>query len=108
MRGGGNMRTRSILILAGVLLCLLTAAAQKRDNTKNEWLYAAGDPGGAHYSALDNIRRTNVTRLKLAWTWKTGEQPIKDATPGSFEVTPLMINDVLYLSTSYNRVVALD
>jgi quinoprotein glucose dehydrogenase len=53
----------------------------------------------------------------VAWTWETGEkaipgprQPIpgQDVRPGSFEATPLVINDTMYLSTSYNRVVALD
>lgn len=28
--------------------------------------------------------------------------------PGAFEVTPLMLDDVMYLSTPYNRVIALD
>ena len=46
----------------------------------------------------------------MAWEWKTGEQPFPQfgTTPGAFENTPIMIDNVLYLSTPYNRVVALD
>ena len=35
-------------------------------------------------------------------------QPEYRTRPGSFEATPLMVNDVLYLSTPYKRVVALN
>src|SRR6185295_19109782 len=51
-----------------------------------------------------------VARLELAWEWKTGEQPLPQfqTTPGAFENTPIMIDNVVYLSTPYNRVVALD
>src|SRR6185295_10034120 len=54
--------------------------------------------------------KTNVRNLKVAWEWKTGESPMPalQTTPGAFEVTPLMIAGVLYLSTPYNRVVALN
>ena len=75
-----------------------------------EWPYYGGDPGATHYSRLDQINRDNVGNLKVAWEWKTGEAPLPEfkTTPGMFEVTPLMIGGVLYLSTPYNRVVALD
>ena len=76
-----------------------------------------GDPGGTKHSPLTQINRSNVQRLELAWTWKTGEEPIpearqpvlgQDIRPGPFEATPLMIDDTLYLSTAYSRVVSLD
>jgi quinoprotein glucose dehydrogenase len=74
----------------------------------SEWPYPAGDPGGMHYSSATTINASNVAELKVAWTWKTEEEPKNGAVPGTFETSPVMINDVLYLSTPYNRVVALD
>ncbi len=53
----------------------------------------------------------------MAWTWHTGDraipgprQPVpgQSVRPGNFEVTPLVVNDTMYVSTPYNRVVALD
>jgi len=79
-----------------------------------EWPVYGGDPGGMRYSTLDDVNRDNVSRLTRAWTWATGESPIQQtdstraARPGTFQATPLMVNDTLYLSTPYNRVVALD
>jgi quinoprotein glucose dehydrogenase len=75
-----------------------------------DWAYHAGDPGSTHYSKLAAINRENVGALKVAWEWKTGEAPLPEykTTPGMFEATPLVIGGVMYVSTPYNRVVALD
>jgi quinoprotein glucose dehydrogenase len=65
---------------------------------------------GTHYFPLDQIHRGNVAQLKQVWEWKTGEQPLPEfsTTPGAFQATPVLIGKTLYLSTPYNRVVALD
>jgi quinoprotein glucose dehydrogenase len=84
------------------------------DISPGEWAVTGGDPGGMKYSPLALINRENVGQLELAWSWATGEKAIEEtdstraARPGAFEATPLMINDTLFLSTPYNRVVALD
>jgi quinoprotein glucose dehydrogenase len=78
-----------------------------------EWPVYGGDPGAQRYSPLEDITRANVAGLQAAWEWRTGEREMGDSTgmrirPGSFEATPVMLGDTLYLSTPYNRVVALD
>src|SRR5712691_2501782 len=88
----------------------LIACAIAAGQSAREWPYYGGDQAGTKYSPLDQINRGNAARLKLAWEWKTGETALDEfkTKPGMFEATPLMIGGVLYLSTSYNRVVALD
>ena len=104
---------RSILALGGAGLVLWPVLAQDRGRLV-EWPVYGGDAGGMRYSTLTDINRDNVARLTRAWTWSTGELPIpqtdstKAARPGTFQATPLMVNDTLYFSTPYNRVVALD
>ena len=75
-----------------------------------EWPFYGGDQASTKYSPLDQINRTNVRSLQMAWEWKTGEKRLEEfkTFPGMFEVTPVMIGGALYLSTPYNRVVALD
>src|SRR5215468_9252422 len=96
-------RPMRLLSVLGFTTCagLLAIAA----NT--EWTVNGGDPGSSKYSPLAIINTSNVKGLKLAWQWKSGESPMKEAGvfPGQFEATPLMIGDTLYFSTPYNRVV---
>ena len=88
------------------------AAVQARGMV--EWPTYGGDAGGMKYSPVADIDRSNVERLKAAWSWNTGDpaNPPADsgspARPGSFQATPIMINDTLYLPTPLNQVVALD
>ncbi|HEV8599177.1 MAG TPA: amidohydrolase family protein [Gemmatimonadales bacterium] len=75
-----------------------------------EWPVYGGDPGATKYSSLAGITRDNVHLLRPVWSWRTLERAdsATRARPGLFEATPLMLGDTLYLSTSYNQVVALD
>lgn len=93
-----------------MLIALALASAQKKPSTVGEWPFYGGDQGSTKYSPLDQINRGNVRNLQPAWQWKTGERRMEEykTSPGLFEVTPLMIGGVLYLSTPYNRVIALD
>src|SRR5712692_6547934 len=49
-------------------VCLLPFLLPAQD-----WRYYAGEPGGSKYSRLDQINRSNVTKLRLAWTYHTGD-----------------------------------
>lgn len=75
-----------------------------------EWGVYGGDDGGSKYSPLTAINKANVAKLRPAWEWKPGEGPLTEykTFPGTFQATPLLVDGVLYLSTPYNRVVALD
>ncbi|WP_250846894.1 pyrroloquinoline quinone-dependent dehydrogenase [Aquisphaera insulae] len=89
-------------------LCLLVmagrAAAQTARNV--DWPRVGNDPGSMRYSTLDGINRENVARLKPAWTYHTGE--LQGRTGKTIECTPIVVDGVMYLTTGYLRVVALD
>jgi quinoprotein glucose dehydrogenase len=85
------------------------------------WSSYGGDPGGSRYSALGQITRSNIGRLEVAWTYRTGDASHDDHSEGpkggcgrchtgesKFEATPIIAEDRLYLSTPLNRVIALD
>jgi quinoprotein glucose dehydrogenase len=79
-----------------------------------EWPVYGGDPGAQRYSGITGITTGNVAGLRQAWSWRTGERRLKSPRtgemlhPDKFEATPVMLGDTLYLSTPYNRAVALD
>jgi quinoprotein glucose dehydrogenase len=62
------------------------------------------------YSTLHQITRDNVAKLKPAWTYHTGALQPETALnrKAAFEATPLLIDGTLYLTTPFNRIVALD
>jgi glucose dehydrogenase len=103
-------------MLKPAFAALLTAGAValaqdvRKPDRGVDWPFYGGDPGGMKYSTLTDINATNVARLAPAWQWSTSEKALDEfgTRPGNFQVTPLMIGDVLYLSTPYNRVVALN
>lgn len=92
------------------VLLLLTAPGLWAAGNRGEWPVFGGDAASTKYSALAEINTKNVNELQPVWEWRTGEEPLLQygTAPGRFEATPLMIDDVLYLPTPYNRVVALD
>ena len=96
------------------LCALLFAVALTREvrsqTAMQEWPVYGGDPGGTKFSNLADIDRTNVASLAQAWEWKPGDVAMEafGTRPGNFQNTPLMIDNVLYVSTPYNRVAALD
>jgi quinoprotein glucose dehydrogenase len=75
-----------------------------------EWPHYGGDAGHGKYSTAADITAGNAGELALAWTWQTVDRPVPEynVRPGGFETTPIMIDDVLYASTSFHQVVALN
>jgi quinoprotein glucose dehydrogenase len=100
-------------VIASIGVCCAAGAGAQQANRSVDWPTYGNDAGGLKYSKLTDINRSNVGALTVAYTWNPGEPPIpasdgqKAARPGMFQATPLAIHDTLYLSTPYNRVVAL-
>lgn len=67
-----------------------------------DWVRGHGDDASSGYSALRQITRENAARLKVAWTWHSGDGP------AGTEANPVVVNGVLYAPTSGGNFVALD
>jgi len=104
-------RTRLVLrFLSPFACCLFSATFLGQTATDGNWPYYGGDPGGMRYSGLTQINRANVSKLKIAWTFHTGD--VSDGQHGKprsgFETTPILVDGTLFLTTGFNRVIALD
>ncbi|BDC51368.1 glucose dehydrogenase [Bryobacterales bacterium F-183] len=75
-----------------------------------DWTAYGGGPEGTRFSPLQQIDRTNVGRLKEAWTVHHGDvRHFKDfKSPSAFQATPLVVDGTLYFPTPFNRVFAVD
>ena len=104
----GRIRVHNEARAKAVLLFLLVPCG----GWAQEWRFYGGDSGGTRFSSLQQINRQNVSALKRAWTYHTGEVNRENETDrhqvAPFETTPLVVDGMLYLSTPSNRVIALD
>lgn len=98
-------RTRAIHLVFGTAFAFsLCCHAETKADIHETWNSYGGDPGRTHYSLLDQINRENVNRLKVAWTFDSG-----DAEKGSqIQCTPIIIGDILYATSPKLKVFALN
>src|SRR2546428_1345000 len=75
-----------------------------------DWSANGRDAKGPRTRPPSEITRNNVTRLEVAWTYRTGETDprFKTEKPTAFEATPLVVDATMYLGTPLGRVIALD
>ena len=110
-----NSVARSLLVAAIGVLCAgwQIASAQSPNPagaTKNDWPYYGHDAGGTRYSPLTQINRENVKNLKVAWVFHTGDISDGSGRPkrSGLETTPILVDGILYLTTPFNRVFAVN
>jgi glucose dehydrogenase len=84
-----------------LLFCSLGCFAQ---DSFRGWDNVGGTPANLHYSALNQINTANVSRLRIAWTYDTG-----DAYPDSdIQCNPIIVNGIMYVTTPKLRVTAVN
>ena len=67
-----------------------------------EWHRPSRDYANTRYSTLDQIDRTNASKLRVAWTFS-------DGALGGHEGAPIVVNNTMYLVSPYpNTAYALD
>jgi len=69
--------------------------------THTTWRSYGGSPDGSQYSALQQIDRSNVKKLQIAWTYRTGDDR-------RYAFNPLVIDGTMYVLAKNNAIVALD
>jgi quinoprotein glucose dehydrogenase len=107
------MPSRRLLVVAAILAAAVLAwsrVAPAQPGSDAGWPDYGGDAGGMRYSTAQKIDAANVSRLRLAWSYRTGAMDQKTDMVGkaAFEATPILREGKLFLSTPYDHVLALD
>ena len=71
-----------------------------------EWRHYAGDSGSSRHSPIKEINKSNVARLKVAWTYRSGDKGDRGRT--AIETTPIVVDGVLYGISPMLKIFALD
>jgi quinoprotein glucose dehydrogenase len=102
------MSARTACVILGIVATAaigpstkLRAGAAQQGTGRGEWTRYGGDPGSTKYAPLDQINKTNISQLRIAWRRPAVDPSISSQVPGfsysnNFRSTPLMIGGVLY------------
>ncbi len=87
-----------VTVLGVVALVAQTGRSGAVTGPYTTWTAYQGGPHSSQYTALDQIDRSNVSRLQVVWTY-----PVS----GTVTFNPIVVDDVLYTRGSGNTIVAL-
>jgi len=86
---------------AGIIPSSQKSSDNSRGEAGRDWPIYGGTSDNNHYSPLTQINRSNVQRLKVAWSFDTEE-------PGGLQTSPIIVEGVLYGLTPTQKVFALN
>lgn len=78
----------------------LSSLAWGQQNHKS-WSDYGGGPDSSHFVALNQINKSNVSRLQIAWTYPVGDQD-------SYVFNPIIVDGVMYVLARHSSLVALN
>ncbi|HUB33275.1 MAG TPA: PQQ-binding-like beta-propeller repeat protein [Bryobacteraceae bacterium] len=95
-----SWRGSMVILLAacGMGVFADSAAAQQPYTT---WRTFGGSADDLNYSALQQINRSNVTKLEVAWTYDTGDQV-------AYGFAPIVVDNTMYGAAHNGSLVAMD
>ncbi len=75
-----------------------------------DWPFYGSDAGGQRFSTAAQITPANVSRLKVAWRYSTGDLASKGTAMerASMQVTPILAGGRVFACSAFNAVAALD
>jgi quinoprotein glucose dehydrogenase len=105
-----NLKLRALAIAGWFLFACAGDTRAQQAADVGQWHHYGGDHAHSRYAPLDQINKSNVDKLQIAWRWESVDSALPRAAgvPGQFKVTPLYIDGVLYASTSMSQVAAID
>lgn len=98
------------LIIAVLLLASVQGYEQNGTGTvrdirdqeiTTDWRHYGNSSGGTRFAQIDQINTESVKELKEAWRYRTGVE-------NDFKMTPLQVNDLLYICGAGNVLMAID
>jgi glucose dehydrogenase len=106
-------RSWSGRLLVTLSACAAVSGAGSDNSAKGEWRQYSGDNGSTKYSPLDQINRSNVMKLRVAWRHPQIDAEFLAAHPNlrlsnNYRSTPIMARGVLYATNAVGLAEAFD
>ena len=92
------------LMLFISLMVLSTSCHNEAQDTT--WPVYRGNSESTAYAALDQINKTNVNKLKVAWIYKTGDA--REGNRSTIQCNPIIVNGMMYVTSPQLKLIALN
>ncbi|MEW5978550.1 MAG: PQQ-binding-like beta-propeller repeat protein [Acidobacteriota bacterium] len=100
------MRHLTNVTLGQAFLLALISSTSLRAAAGQDWSVYLGDSASSQYSELQQINTSNVNRLAVAWTYRTGD--LEGGARSQIQCNPLIVEGVLYGTSPRLKVFAVD
>ena len=103
-----RLKFLAVIFTCAALSYVFATPATQADGGKtagHEWPAHGGNPEHTQSSPLAQINTTNVQRLKVAWTYNTGDK--RDDNRSQIQCNPIVIDGILYGTSPQIKVFAL-
>lgn len=85
-----------------------TSVAPQAYQSGDDWPYFHGNPGGTHYSTLDQIKTDNVAKLVKAWEFDTGDAFGSGPSQSDMQGNPIIVAGRMFVVSPKGRLICLD
>src|ERR1700722_10113477 len=90
---------RKFAVLSFAIGIAVPFAAAEQNHKK--WADYGGGPDSSHFVALDQINKSNIGQLQIAWNYPTGDNR-------SYLFNPVIVDNVMYVLARNSSLVALN
>ncbi|ETD69614.1 quinate dehydrogenase [Pelistega indica] len=87
---------------------LLDLVSVPTNQTPSNWEHYGNDSGGSRFAPFAQITRENVGELKEVWRYRTGDFTTGSGNNAEDQLTPLQVDNRVFLCTPHNNMIALE
>src|SRR5258706_3864316 len=84
----------------------LVISCRVKDKPYTTWSVYRGDKASTGYSALEQINKTNLNQLEVAWVYHTGDA--REGNRSAIQCNPIIVNGMMYVSSARLKLIALN
>jgi len=88
----------TFISIAAVLTLAVTSGVLTAARSQKWWWDHGGGPSGSHFVDLDQVNKSNVKQLEVAWFYPHG----------NIGFNPIVVDDMMFVSGRSNSLIALD
>ena len=85
---------------------VLMISCRLKDKPYTTWSVYRGDKAGTGYSVLEQINKSNLNQLEVAWVYHAGDA--REGNRSAIQCNPIIVNGMMYVTSPQLKLIALD